>query len=358
MRRARIRRGFTLIELLVVIAIIAVLIALLLPAVQAAREAARRAQCVNNLKQLGLAMHNYESGNGAFPPSGMSLNLGFVQPLYNDGGYGVLPRLLQYIEGNTIFNTINFAVPYNSSTLVNITSFTAVQNSFLCPSASRSPGGGREGSGSPDLDATAANAAGGYGVSDYSPTSYTDINPTGVATTTYPATPYRNLASGANGLLKNSKTSIAEITDGTSNTIAIAEDAGQDPRYDSPYSDSGYNTAYGWTSTYNSLSSSTGKPRRSWRWADPGNAIGISGQINNLYRPMFSTSPWLTSVAPSGGIATDAGANDEIFSYHSGGANCLFGDGSVKFVKSTVNIIVLRGLITLNGGEVQSADAF
>ena len=133
MRRVSCRRGFTLIELLVVIAIIAVLIALLLPAVQAAREAARRAQCVNNLKQLGLSLHNYESGNGAFPPSGMSLNLGSTQPLYNDGGYGVLPRLLAYIEGNTIYNTINFAVPYNSTTLQNTTSFTSVMNSFLCP---------------------------------------------------------------------------------------------------------------------------------------------------------------------------------------------------------------------------------
>src|SRR5271163_2166570 len=92
------RRGFTLIELLVVIAIIAVLIALLLPAVQAAREAARRAQCVNNLKQLGLSLHNYESSNGSFPPSGMSLNLGSTQPFNNDGGYGIFPRLLQYIE--------------------------------------------------------------------------------------------------------------------------------------------------------------------------------------------------------------------------------------------------------------------
>jgi prepilin-type N-terminal cleavage/methylation domain-containing protein/prepilin-type processing-associated H-X9-DG protein len=353
MRRARIRRGFTLIELLVVIAIIAVLIALLLPAVQAAREAARRAQCTNNLKQLGLSLHNYESGNGAFPPSGMSLNLGSTQPFYNDGGYGVLPRLLQYIEGNTVYASINFAVPYNSTTLANTTAFTTVQNSFLCPSSVRASGGGREGSASPDADGAAAGAVGGYAVSDYSPTSYTDINPLGVATTTYPATPYRNLAYGANGLLKNSKTAIAEIIDGTSNTIAIAEDAGVDPRYLCPYTDAGYNTTYGWTSAYNSLSSSAGKPRRSWRWADPGNAIGISGQINNPYRPMFLSTTFNTS-----GITSDAGANDEIYSYHSGGANCLFGDGSVKFVKATINVVILRSLVTLNGGEVVSSDAY
>jgi prepilin-type N-terminal cleavage/methylation domain-containing protein/prepilin-type processing-associated H-X9-DG protein len=353
MRRVSFRRGFTLIELLVVIAIIAVLIALLLPAVQAAREAARRAQCVNNLKQLGLSLHNYESGNGSFPPSGMSLNLGVTQPLYNDGGYGVLPRLLQYIEGNTIFNTINFAVPYNSNTLQNTTSFTAVQNSFLCPSASRSSGGGREGSSGPDADSAAAALVGGYAVSDYSPTSYTDINPTGVATATYPATPYRNLAFGTNGMLKSSKTSIAEITDGTSNTIAIAEDAGRDPRYLCPYTDAGYNTTFGWTVAYNTFSASSGQPRRSWRWADPGNAIGISGQINNKFRPMFSTTTY-----PTTGIVSDAGANDEIFSYHSGGANCLFGDGSVKFVKETINVVVLRSLVTLNGGEIISADQY
>src|SRR5947209_3770097 len=141
------RLGFTLIELLVVIAIIAVLISLLLPAVQSAREAARRAQCTNNLKQMGLALHNYESAAGSFPPSGESTNFGFTpaKTQFVDGGWSALARILPFMEGGSQFNALNFNVDYNEATGMNFTGASAVTSVYLCPSATRQPDGGSDG---------------------------------------------------------------------------------------------------------------------------------------------------------------------------------------------------------------------
>src|SRR5438309_6333244 len=134
------RRGFTLIELLVVIAIIAVLIALLLPAVQSAREAARRIQCVNNLKQIGLGMHNYHSANNAFPLSDTVAWCGYG---YNSdwGAWSAHALLLGYMEGQPIYNNCNFnwVAYFSQGFKINLTVTNTIVNSFICPSDGETP---------------------------------------------------------------------------------------------------------------------------------------------------------------------------------------------------------------------------
>jgi prepilin-type N-terminal cleavage/methylation domain-containing protein/prepilin-type processing-associated H-X9-DG protein len=353
------RPGFTLIELLVVIAIIAVLIALLLPAVQSAREAARRIQCINNLKQMGLALHNYESANICFPPSGEStyyqVTAGDVpRTQFVDGGWSALGRLLPFVEGNSSFNALNFSVEYNEATGMNYTGASTVFNFFLCPSAQRNSGT-KDGT-DPNDPLSASN--GGYGLADYGPTCYTDIDPLGTNTGYSLATPYRNKASRADGLLHQSKTAIGEITDGTSNTVMIGEDAGRDSRFISPYIEGtlidNYQTRTVPPGEQGPAGGMTIK-RRYWRWAEPDQAYGVSGGPNNKFRPMNESAPW-TQTGTTGG--NNAGANDELFSYHPGGVNCVFGDGSVRFIKDTISVVTLRALITPKGGEVISADQF
>jgi prepilin-type N-terminal cleavage/methylation domain-containing protein/prepilin-type processing-associated H-X9-DG protein len=346
----RSKAGFTLIELLVVIAIIGVLIALLLPAVQSAREAARRSQCSNNLKQMGLALHNYESTNGCFPPSGESTNYSNVPATtqFVDGP-AVFPRLLQFIEGNTVYNSINFSLDYNSLTGANFTAYSSAINVFICPSSVRNPSGARDATDPSDPMSTAFGY--GYGVQDYGPTCYTDISPvlaTGQAGSSI-ITPYRDKTKRADGMLKVGQTRISEVLDGTSNTIAIGEDAGRDASFISPYTETYYN---GTTTLTRNVPPGN---RRYWRWGEADSSFGVSGSINNKFRPMNEGNPWPTTTVTAG---NNAGANDELFSYHPGGCNALFGDGSVRFLKESVNLIVLRGLVTLRGGEVLSNDQY
>src|SRR5947209_5881792 len=133
MSTIRSKRAFTLIELLVVIAIISVLIALLLPAVQAARETARRIQCANNLKQIGLALHNYISAVGVLPPGRFNSHIAG-----HGNCWGTYSQLLPYLEQTAIYNSFNFSLPPDTDTLAvsNTTGFESFINGLICPSDS------------------------------------------------------------------------------------------------------------------------------------------------------------------------------------------------------------------------------
>ena len=180
----------------------------------------------------------------------------------------------------------------------------------------------------------------GYGVDDYGPTCYTDIDPARHSRQPGSTPPPRTATRPrrADGLLKQGKTRIAEITDGTSNTIAIGEDAGRDARFVSPYTEGVLRRRRppGPSSASGPAGGPTGQ-RRYWRWAEPDSAFGVSGAPNNKFRPMYEHDRLRrppTGARPPG---NNAGANDELFSFHPGGVNVLFGDGSVRFLKDTVN---------------------
>ncbi|MEO8270470.1 MAG: DUF1559 domain-containing protein, partial [Aureliella sp.] len=301
-------QAFTLVELLVVIAIIGILVGLLLPAVQAAREAARRMQCSNNLKQIGLAVHNYESTYKRLPTSGQGLIPG-TSPSGWVGQYFVRPstfaNLLPYLEQAAVSNQIDQNLHYNEGAN-NIAICKSLIPAYLCPSTPSSV--------RPDRDSA------GYAAIDYGATLHTNINPdTGLP----------DSATMKPGALNWMWPKMSEVIDGTSNTIAIAEDSGRNDGMKSLYDDP----------------FEIGTKRKHWRWAEPDNAFGVS------FTPNFHLTP-LGGPAECRWIEMNCGTNDEIFAFHKGGALAVYTDGHVQFLPSSMSARVLRWTVTKAEAEV------
>ncbi|MEX0728846.1 MAG: DUF1559 domain-containing protein [Planctomycetaceae bacterium] len=316
--RTKRRRAFTLIELLVVIAIIAILIALLLPAVQQAREAARRTQCRNNLKQIGLALHNYESSHRVYPPG----RLGY--PMV----FSAQAHILPYVDGANLYNLIdfntapNFGIPSAPMTQNEIAVRTKIPL-YLCPS-------------------------------DFGRINGSEMGPTNYVATTGDGTGTANSINTGNGIMySRSSTRFADVIDGMSNTVCFSEQTlGVGGKPSSP---SGSLPAFpegevlelsGATPTTDVDCSSaavtaTWSGLRGDKWM---NGHYGDTMYNHFYPP--NSKQWDCGNASHNYGLTAARSR------HEGGVSALLCDGSVRFVGENVDLGIWRSLATRSGGEV------
>jgi prepilin-type N-terminal cleavage/methylation domain-containing protein/prepilin-type processing-associated H-X9-DG protein len=311
-RLSRYPPGFTLIELLVVIAIIAVLIALLLPAVQAAREAARRIQCVNNLKQIGIALHGYHDTNNTFPAGGWIAVYG--QPSTNNMNIGWSAVVLPWLEQSALYGGLNFSYPYNNA--VNSTAAYTVLQVYLCPSEPRKSYWNQyPGPSQPDPYPSAdADYGGMYGPRGLVPGFKN--NP--------PAGP----------MIFNQCIGLVQITDGASQTIEV----GEDPEAINAMWVSGHNI-FDQSAPINARPPSEFGEELTSQHPGGVNTLFADGSVHFLARPPSEFG-------------------EELTSQHPGGVNTLFADGSVHFLKNTTNVVPLAALCTRAMGEIVDASSY
>ncbi len=319
----RSKRGFTLIELLVVIAIIAILIALLLPAVQQAREAARRSTCKNNMKQIGLALHNYHDVYNTFPVGALPGN----RPNWR---FGLLPSIDQAPLYNQMNISGHWASGCNSSSTygqqysnTNLTLVSLKVPVFQCPSSPLDP---NNSSGSMcNYDQLQCHDYVGISGATPDPASSTTVCSTGASYGVY----------CNNGLLVPARNfRFRDITDGSSNTIIVAEQSGSVGGND-------------WRTNYHG----------GWRgWSSSGDVVTRTGahHVSGVTTVAFSI---YAKSGQSGGSAVPRSnsaysGNTILNSYHTGGIHILLGDGAVKFISENLDFLTLRQLCTRNDGQV------
>jgi len=306
------RRGFTLIELLVVISIIAVLISLLLPAVQVAREAARRIQCTNNLKQFGIALHSYQDSIGTFPP-------GYLSRPGSDGdntgpGWGWAAMILPQIEQGPTYNAINFGLAIEDP--ANQTARLTKINTFMCPSDVSfttqftvvDDSTTSTTLGSPICDVASSDYVGCFGTGDVSDILGRDR--------------------GEGMFFRNRSIRIAEITDGTSQTLAIGE-------------------------------KSQNLTRATWAGAISHAAVPITElQAEGGLSPEGGGALTLSHTGELDGPNSRPAHADQFWARHPGGVNFAFADGSVRFIKERRPLSIFQALATRQGGEIISSDSY
>jgi prepilin-type processing-associated H-X9-DG protein len=307
--------------------------------VQKVREAANRMSCTNNLKQIGLAIHNYHDTYKIFPSSGEGIPPGGAAGSRDFDLHSTWTQLLPFIEQDNVFRLFNLNYAYNDSRAPqNQVAAKTKINTYLCPSAA-----GME------------DDPYGYGQGHYMPVAYTDIDP---------ATGLRNRATQVAGALRLHKyggSRFADITDGTSNTLVIGEDSAyrnfetiypfQLSNYVDPTAAAGF-----------AVESPPSGRRALNRWAEPDQGNGVSGPptgdsksplflnvagpyVNNHFTPIGGGTecPWSTN---------NCGPNDEFFSMHTGGINAVFCDGHVQFIRENVSATVIRYLCDPRDGQV------